>query len=133
MDLKENWEKKALYIVGIIFLIIIVYAYFIPFTGTVNNNTSTDIVTNSPVIPVQYPIPSSSNSSNNITNMNNSASIINIIKTAYPDYNIGTPTYYNIININGTNYNSVWAVPISKPNNSSTIYVDITGRIVLRI
>lgn len=58
MDLKENWEKKALYIVGIIVLIIIVYAYFMPFTGTVNNNTSQNMVTNSPVIPVQYSIPS---------------------------------------------------------------------------
>lgn len=135
MDLKEGWEKKALIGVAVIVLVIIVYAYFVPFSGTPDNITPNNPTSPSPVVPVQYSMHASNNSnSNSSTNVNNSASIINITKTAYPDYTIGTPAYQNSVNVNGTTYNNVWVVPITKPNNPSiTVYVDYTGRIVLRV
>ena len=134
MDLKEDWEKKALIGVGVVVLVIIAYAYIVPFSGTPDNVTPNNTATPSPVVPVQYSMPSSNNSnSNSSTNVNNSAAIINFTKTAYPDYTIGTPAYQNSVNINGTAYNSVWVVPITKPGSSSTVYVDYTGKIVLRV
>ncbi len=134
MDLKDGWEKKALIGVGVVVLVIIVYAYFVPFSGTPDNITPNNPTSPSPVVPVQYSMPASNNSnSNSSTNVNNSASIINITRTAYPDYTIGTPAYQNSVSVNGTPYDNVWVVPITKPGSSLTVYVDYTGRIVLRV
>ncbi len=57
MDLKEGWEKKALIGVGIVVLVIIAYAYFVPFSGTPDNITPQNTATPSPVVPVQYSMP----------------------------------------------------------------------------
>ena len=90
-------------------MVIIAYAYFVPFSGTPDNVTPNNTATPSPVVPVQYSMPSSNNSnSNGSTNLNDSADIINITKTAYPDYTIGTPAYQSRVIVNGTPYDNVW-------------------------
>lgn len=134
MDLKEGWEEKALIGVGIIVLIIIVYAYFVPFSGTPDNITQTNQQTPAQVVPVPYVIPAANNStSNNSTNNGNSTLTVqqaqNIAHNAYPNYSIGTPSFQNNININGTTY-SAWVVPITLNGTSKTVYIDNTGRII---
>jgi hypothetical protein len=129
MDLKEGWEEKALIGVGIIVLIIIVYAYFVPFSGTPDNNTSYNQVVPAQVIPVPYSQPTVNNStSNNSTSTNASFKLTsdqakNIALNANQGYTAGTITQGNII-INGTNY-PVWIVAISQTNApSKTVFVD---------
>ena len=72
MDLKDGWEKKALIGVGVVILIIIVYAYFIPFSGTPEPSLQSNQVTSTPVTPLPYSVPVVNNStSNNSTTSGN--------------------------------------------------------------
>ncbi len=134
MDLKEGWEKKALIGVGVVVLIIIIYAYFVPFSGTPEPSTQPNQQTPVQVVPVPYVIPGSNNStSNNSTNNGNftltAQQSQNIAHNAFPNYTIGTPSFQNNININGTVY-SVWEVPITLNSTSKTVYIDNSGRII---
>jgi len=129
MDLKEGWEKKALIGVGVVVLIIIIYAYFIPFTGTPDEIVPTQT---GPVqtVPVPFSQPTANNTTaNNSTNLNTTSEIQKIVETAYPNANVGTPVYQNSININGTIY-SAWEVPVTSGNTTFKVYVDYSGRIV---
>lgn len=134
MDIKEGWEKKALIGIGIVFFIIIVYAYFVPFSGTPEPTPVQNQVAPVNVVTVPYTNPSQNNSTANNSSANSTllsaAQAQNIALNAYPGYTAGTPTQENDT-INGTNYN-VWKVPISKPSSPSlTIFIDAaSGRIV---
>ena len=135
MDLKPGWEKKALIIIGIIFIILVIYAYN-PFKSTPNveiANQTTDAAVTTPAPPVVI----SDNSTNNtsITNETNgtfqiSADVAkNIASGANPGYTAGQPTQGNVT-INNSVF-SVWIVPITQASISKKIYVDIsTGTII---
>jgi hypothetical protein len=135
MDLKDGWEKKAILGLGVVVLVIILYAYFVPFSGTPNTNVSTNQGANpAQVVPVPFSQPVANNSTaNNTTNNGNnnltSDQAKNIALNANPGYTAGTPSFQNNTNINGTVY-SVWVVPITQGNTIKTVYVDNTGRII---
>ena len=132
MDLKEGWEKKALIGVGVVVLIIIIYAYFVPFSGTPEPSLQANQSTPSQVVPVPYVIAAPNNSTSNNSNTTGNFTLTadqakNIAHNAFPDYTIGSPAFQN--NINGTLY-SAWVIPITKNNTSKTVYVDNSGRII---
>ncbi len=130
MDLPADWEKKALIIVGVVFIITVVYA-FNPFLSTPTNNTTME---QSPSEPTVIPFPENERK-NNTNNSTNDTKITEedakrIAAQAYPDYTVGTP-FQGSVNVNSTNY-FVWIVPLTKDNTASkTIYIDAdTGNIV---
>jgi hypothetical protein len=134
MDLEDGWEKKALIGIGIVVLMIILYAYFIPFYGTPEPSLQSNQVSLTPATPIPYSIPAVNNStSNNSTTSGNftltADQAKNIALNAFPNYTIGTPTYQNNLNINGTIY-SAWAVPITLNSTSKTVYIDDSGAII---
>ena len=134
MDLEDGWEKKALIGVGVVVLIIIVYAYFIPFSGTPDPTLQTNQVSATPATPIPYSVPAVNNSTSNNSSTSGNFTLTadqakNIALNAYPNYTIGTPTYQNNININGTFY-SAWVVPITLNNTSKTVYIDNSGAII---
>ncbi len=138
MDLKPGWEKKALIVLGIIFVIIAVYALN-PFYS---NSTVTDqnISNSTPeVVTVPAPAATTGNSTVNTTTANNttnnstfqiSADVAkNIAAGAYPGYTAGQPTQGNVT-VNNT-LHSVWIVPITQASLTKKVYVDIaTGTVV---
>lgn len=136
MDLEPGWEKKALIIIGIIFIILVVYAYN-PFKSTPNveidNQTAdTAVATPAPAVTSNNPV---ANNTTNITNGTNgtfqiSADVAkNIAAGANPGYTVGQPIQGNVT-INNT-VTSVWIVPITQGAISKKIYVDLsTGTIV---
>ena len=131
MDLKEGWEKKALIGLGVVVLIIIIYAYFIPFTGTPEPSIQENQSPSSTVpVPFVIPGPANNSTSNNTTNNGNFTLNADQAKTvalnANPGYSAGSVTQGNIV-INGTNY-SVWIIAITKVNASAkTVFVDASG------
>ena len=136
MDLEPGWEKKALIIIGIIFIILVVYAYN-PFKSTPHveiDNQTTDAAVTTPAAPV---VTSNNSTANNTTvnTTNNgtfqiSADVAkNIATGANPGYTAGQPTQGNV-SINNTAF-SVWIVPITQGAASKKIYVDLaTGTII---
>jgi len=135
MDLKPGWEKKALIVVAIIFVIIVVYA-FNPFHSNSNvevQNESTDNAVAAPSAPAVTTNNSTANTTVNSTNNSTfqiSADVAkNIAAGAYPGYTAGQPTQGNVT-INSTLY-SVWIVPITQASITKKIYVDLsTGTVV---
>jgi len=133
MDLPENWEKKALILIGGIFMVTVIYALN-PFQGTPDNNTLEQ--NSSPTfVPIPFPkvikVNNSQNSSKNGTVDITLEQAKTIAVQANPGYNVGQPISGSVT-VNNTTY-SVWIVPLTKPNTASkTIYIDIrTGLIVL--
>ncbi len=132
MDLPDNWEKIALVVVGIVFILTVIYALN-PFYTTSNDTNQES--GNQDIVPVPFPKTDtnndSGNSSINITTNITAEQAKNIATQANPGYTAGEPISDSVV-VNGTNY-TVWKVPLSKPNSSSkTIYIDIqTGLIVL--
>jgi hypothetical protein len=134
MDLKDGWEKKALIGVGVVVLAIIIYAYFIPFSGTPEPSLQSNQASNIPATPIPYSVQDVNNSTSNNSTTNGNLTLTadqakNIAQDAFPTYTIGTPTFQNNININGSSY-SVWVVPISLNSTSKTVYIDNSGAIV---
>ena len=134
MDLKDGWEKKALLGVGVIILIIIFYAYFIPYYGTPEPSLQTNQVSTTPAAPLPYYVPAVNNStSNNSTTSGNftltADQAKNIALNAFPNYIIGAPTFQNNLNINGTIY-SAWVIPVTLNGTSKTVYIDNSGSII---
>jgi len=130
MDLKEDWEKKALIGVGVVVLLIIIYAYFVPFTGTPDNVSIPTQTAPVQVVPIPFSQPTANNgTSNNSSSVNGTllnaeqSKAINIALSSNPGYSAGTPIK------NGTN---VWIVPITKDNSPSyNVYVDVaSGKII---
>ena len=122
MDIDLTWEQKALIGVGVVVLIILIYAYG-PFNMTpevnVQNTTSTP-VSNPQLLPVNSP----ENSSNNTTN-----GTITITKqkakeiASLPGYRTGDPSAGSIVINNQTV--SVWIVPLYLNGKmTKEVYVD---------
>lgn len=130
MDLPEDWEKKALIVVGAIFILIIAYS-FNPFVGSPTNNTTMEEAPSGPTI-IPFPENDGKNDSDNSTEHTKitEEDAKRIAGQAYPDYDVGTPSQGSI-NLNNTTY-FVWIVPLTKDNSASkTIYIDAdTGNIV---
>jgi hypothetical protein len=136
MDLKPGWEKKALIILSIVFIIIVIYA-FNPFHSDSNvqevQNQPVDTAVTTPAAPV---VTSNNSTDNNTVNTTNngtfqiSADVAkNIATGANPGYTAGQPTQGNVT-INNSVF-SVWIVPITQASISKKIYVDIsTGTII---
>ena len=137
MDLEPGWEKKALIVLGIIVVIVVVYA-FNPFHGNSEVKYSNDSVDNAVTTPAPQVVASNNSTANNTTvntTSNNgtfqiSADVAkNIAVGANPGYTAGQPTQGNV-NINNSVL-SVWIVPITQGATSKKIYVDLsTGTIV---
>ena len=135
MDLEPGWEKKALIVLGIIFVIIAVYA-FNPFHSNSNveiQNGTVDSGVITPAAPVATTGNSTANTTNNTTTNGTfqiSADVAkNIASGAYPGYTAGQPTQGNVT-INNTLY-SVWIVPVTQASITKKVYVDLsTGTVV---
>ncbi|TMS40481.1 MAG: PepSY domain-containing protein [Methanobacterium sp.] len=129
MDLPEDWEKKALLIIGAIFILTVIYS-FNPFVGNPNNNTMEQSTSQPTVVP--FPSSEKKNKTDNSTDQTEitEEDAKRIAGQAYPDYTIGTPSQGSI-NVNNTAY-FVWIVPLTKDNTASkTIYIDVdNGNIV---
>lgn len=132
MDLPENWEKKALLLVGGILIVSVIYALN-PFPGT-PDNTTLGQNSSTTIVPVPFSkvnrANNSQNASNNITNITLDQAKT-IAAQSNPGYNVGQPVPGTVM-VNNTNY-TVWIVPLTKTNTASkTIYIDVkTGLIVL--
>lgn len=136
MDLPQGWEKKALIVVGVVFLISVIYALN-PYQGSPTNDT----VQNQSTQTINI-IPFSQNKANNYNNSPNTANNTtkltadqakSIASQSHPGYTVGQPIEGSVT-VNSTNY-PVWIVPLSQNNVvSKTIYIDRnTGIIVLEI
>lgn len=135
MDLEPGWEKKALIVLGIIFVIIAVYA-FNPFHSNSDVKYENGTADNGAVTPA--PVATTGNSTANNTTVNTtnnstfqiSADVAkNIASGAYPGYTAGQPTQGNVT-INNTLY-SVWIVPVTQASITKKVYVDLsTGTVV---
>ena len=136
IDLQPGWEKKALIILGVIVVIIIVYA-FNPFNhpNVVTDNNTTDI---SPAPTPSQPPANPNNTTNftkNLTNASGNFTISadqakRIVAQANPGFNTGEPTQGSVTINNVTT--SVWIVPLVNGTIvTKNIYVDAsTGNIV---
>jgi len=136
MDLPQGWEKKALIVVGVVFLISVIYALN-PYQGSPTNDTIQNQSTQTINI-----IPFSQNKANNYNNtstpVTNTTKLTadqakSIASQSHPGYTVGQPIEGSVT-VNSTNY-PVWIVPLSQNNVvSKTIYIDRnTGIIVLEI
>jgi hypothetical protein len=139
LDLQPGWEKKALIILGVITLIVIIYA-FNPFNKPhmeIDNGTNVTVPAPAELqsAPPVNPANSSLNITKNLTNTTGNFQISSdqakkIATDANPGYTAGSPTKANImINNNNT---AVWIVPLMKGSTMHLkIYVDAkTGIIV---
>ncbi len=134
MDLGPGWEKKALIIIGVIFLGIVIYAYN-PFTGTSNADVQNQSITDTPVETPAPPV-TSNNSTDNSTNMTGnitfqiSADVAkNIALGANPGFTAGTPNPGNVT-INNTVVH-VWIVPLKQGSISKMVYVNLFNGIIV--
>ncbi|MBI5680748.1 MAG: peptidase [Methanobacterium sp.] len=129
MDLEPGWEKKALIVLGIITVIIVIYA-FNPFAGTPN----VQIQNQTPETPAVTPPPAvvtPNNTTANRTNVNittNGTGTFQITAeqakkiAAESGYITGEPIkgIYNVIN--------VWIVPLMKNNKIvKNVYIDASN------
>jgi hypothetical protein len=136
MDLKEGWERKALIALGVIILIIIVYAYVNPFSGAPDNSTQQAQITPAQVTPLTYSTTSNNNSTGNNSTINgnftlSAAQAQSIAQNAFPGYSIGSPTQGNVV-VNGTAH-SVWIVSVRNNTVSRTLFVDASTGTIIQI
>lgn len=129
----DGWEKKALVIVGIVVLVILIYA-FNPFHAKTNLTGNNDTVTPQPSnIPstTQPPTVSSNNSTNqgNVTYLISEEQAKKIALQGNAGYTAGDPLQGTVV-VNQTTV-VVWIVPISRNSQTKTVYVDVnSGKIV---
>lgn len=135
-DLPPGWEKKALIVVGVIFVGLVIYS-FNPFPGTPTNNTTMEQPQSQPtVIPFAKNPKANNTTANSSTNTSfkiTSDDAARIAGQANPGYTMGSPIQGSIV-VNSTTY-FVWIVPLSQQNTvSKTIYIDAnTGVIVMSV
>ncbi len=130
-----KWENKALIVVGILVLVILVYA-FNPFHAKTNLTGNNDSVVPQTVsVPTSTPNTGTVNSSNVTNTAGNTTFLISedqakkIAVQGNIGYIAGGPLQGTIV-VNQTTV-IVWIVPISKGSISKTVYVDVnTGKIV---
>jgi len=132
----DKWENKALIIVGVVVLIILVYA-FNPFQAKANitENNGSAVVAPTTSVPVTQPDTSTVNSSNSTNTSGNSTFMISADQAkqiALQDnigYTAGDPLQGTIV-VNQTTV-VVWIVPLSKGSQIKNVYVDVnTGKII---
>ncbi|MEN4005835.1 MAG: PepSY domain-containing protein [Methanobacteriaceae archaeon] len=138
MDLKPGWERKALIILGVITVILTVYAH-LPFNG----NARAAVINNVSVTePAPAPAPklniSNNTTSNNITNVTSyignethgiTAEQAKKIASKH-GFTTGEPAKGNIM-INNTN-TAVWIVPLMKGTIlSKRIYVNAATGVII--
>jgi len=135
-ELPPDWEKKALIVVGVVFVFTIIYS-FNPFQSTNNNNTI-DPAPDQSLDPVPFAKVNKTNNTTNSSAINGTFKITadqakKIALQSRPAYSPGQPIQGNVV-VNSTNY-AVWIVPLSQNNAvAKTIYIDAnTGIIVLEI
>lgn len=135
MDLKEGWERKALIGLGIVVVIIILYAYFNPFTGTPDNISQPQVTSPSPATPITFTSPSNNNTTNSSTINGNftytAAQAQQIAQNANPGFSITSTTQGNVV-FNGTAH-SVWILAMTNGTASKTVYVDASSGSILQI
>ncbi len=134
MDLKEGWEKKALIGLGAVVVIIILYSYFAPNTGTPDNITQPQVTSTGSVTPVTFVSPSNNNSTNSTINGNftlTAAQAQQIATNANPGYTISSTNQANIA-INGTQY-SAWILSMSNGTSSKTVYINAANGNILTV
>lgn len=132
MDLPDDWEKKALIIIGAVFILTVIYAFNPFFQSAPTNNSTIEQPTGPSVIP--FPKKVKNNTTTNSTNSSFKITIEEAKKIAAqsnPGYTVGTPIQGSIV-VNSTSY-FVWIVPLTQENTASkTIYIDAnTGIIVM--
>ncbi|HNR25923.1 MAG TPA: PepSY domain-containing protein [Methanobacteriaceae archaeon] len=133
MDLPEEWEKKALIVVGIVVVIIVAYA-FNPFKSEPNVTTNNESVNINPVtnMPFDQSSPNSTANTNETTNTTSELTMeqaTNIAIQANPGYASGETSKETMV-INGVTI-SVWRVTLTKSGSpSKTLYINaISGKI----
>ncbi|MTK63542.1 MAG: peptidase [Methanobacterium sp.] len=135
MDMKEGWEKKALIGLGVVVVIIVLYAYFAPYNGTADNTSQPQVTSTGTVTPVTFVSPSNNNNTTNSSLNGNftitAAQAQQIAQNANGGFTSSTPTQANI-NFNGTQH-SVWIVPLSNGTASKTVYVDASNGNILPV
>lgn len=131
----DGWEKKALIIMGVVVLIILVYA-FNPFQAKTNltGNNDSPIPQTTPV-PTPAPVTDTVNSSNSTNATGNTTYLITadqakrIALQGNTGYTAGEPLQGTVV-VNQTTI-VVWIVPLSKSQSSKNVYVDVnTGKVV---
>jgi len=135
---KLTWEKKGLVVLGIIVLVIVIYA-FNPFHSSSNPQIAPDQSTVTPTVLSPSPAVTSNNSTANNTTANMttgngtfqiSADMAkNIALGNYTGYTAGTPTQ-GTKTINNTVF-QVWIVPITNGAISHKVYIDLTSGIII--
>ncbi|UTB32828.1 MAG: PepSY domain-containing protein [Methanobacterium sp. ERen5] len=117
---------------GVVVIIIFLYAYFAPFGGTPNNVTQPQVTSTGSVTPITFVSPSNNNSNNTTSSGNltkTAAQAQDIALKANPGYLISSTTQATL-NDNGKQI-SVWNLTLSKDQDSKTVYVDASnGNIV---
>jgi len=131
MDLKEGWEQKALIGLGVFVLVIIIYAYFVPFSGTPEPSIAQNQITPAaPVVPIPFTQPAVNNSTSTTNGTLTADQARNITLTAYQGYTAGAITQSSLV-INGIVY-SVWIVTITNKTTSKTVYVDTASAKIIQ-
>jgi len=133
-----RWENNALIVVGVVVLIILIYA-FNPFQAKANVTLNND----SPVVPtttVTVPQPNtgtvgsnnSTNTSENITFLISAEQAKEIALRANIGYTAGDPLQGTIV-VNQTTV-VVWIVPLSKGSQfKKNVYVDVNSGIIIDV
>ncbi|MDI6644063.1 MAG: peptidase [Methanobacteriaceae archaeon] len=123
MDLELTWEKKALIAVGVIILIILIYAYG-PFQSTPEVQIVNQTEQPSTVQTMPFPQPNSTNNTNDTNNTDFKITKEQAQRIAEePGYTTGEPTQ-GTININNKEI-QVWIVPLLKNEKvEKEVYVD---------
>lgn len=132
----DGWEKKALIVMGVVVLVILIYA-FNPFQAKTNitGNNDSPMPQTTPV-PTPAPVTDTVNSSNSTNTTGNTTFLISaeqakrIALQGNTGYTAGEPLQGTVV-VNQTTI-VVWIVPLSKSSQSSkNVYVDVnTGKVV---
>lgn len=132
----ERWENKALIVVGIVVLIILLYA-FNPFQAKTNLTGENDSqIPQTTPVPTPQPTTDSVNSSNSTNGTGNTTYLITeeqakqIALQGNIGYTAGDPLQGTVV-VNQTTA-VVWIVPLSKNSQfSKNVYVDVnTGYVI---
>ncbi|NYB52867.1 MAG: PepSY domain-containing protein [Methanobacteriaceae archaeon] len=133
----DGWEKKALIVLGVVVLIILVYA-FNPFQPKTNLTGDNGAITPQPSnIPTNTPSPPTNVSTNTSNSSGNMSFVISeeqakkIALQGNSGYKAGDPLQGTVV-VNQTTV-VVWIVPLSKNSQTKTVYVDVNSGKVINI
>lgn len=130
MDIEISWEKKVLIFLGIIALVIVIYAYN-PFQGTREVIVANESTT--PQTPRTMPFNVSSNDNNNTNQTPNNVNITSQQAkeiASLPGFRTGEPVS-GTLKVNNENV-PVWIVPLYQENKlAKEVYVNRTDGIIV--